>query len=195
MTKIDEVKKEAFSRRMMGVLNSAGLALLGSMGHQTGLFDAMDGIPPSTSAEIADVAGLNERYVREWLAGMTVAKAVEYDAERRTYFLPPEHAASLTRAAGMDNQAPILQYIAMMGEVEQRVVDAFRSGGGVPYSAYPRFQRLQAEESARVYDAALVDSIVPLVPELTDRLEAGIDVLDVGTGQGHAVNVLAAVVR
>jgi hypothetical protein len=179
------------TRRMLDVLDGAGLALVGSVGHQTGLFDAMDGLPPSTSAEIAGAAGLHERYVREWLAGMTVARVLEYDAGRGTYFLPPEHAASLTRAAGVHNQAPILQYIAMMGQVEQQVVEAFRAGGGVPYSAYPRFQRLQAEESARVYDAVLVDSIVPLAQGLTERLEAGIDVLDVGTGQGRAVNVLA----
>lgn len=84
-----------------------------------------------------------------------------------------------------------MPYIALMGEVEQRVVASFREGGGVPYSAYPRFQALQAKETARVYDAALVDTIVPMVPGLTERLSEGIDVLDVGTGQGHAPIVLA----
>ncbi len=85
----------------------------------------------------------------------------------------------------------MMPYIALLGEVEQQVVRCFREGGGVPYSAYPRFQALQAEETARVYDQALVDVIVPLVPGLPERLRAGIDVLDVGTGQGHAPLVLA----
>ncbi len=73
------------------------------------------------------------------------------------------------------------------------MVAAFRDGGGVPYSSYPKFQELQAEETARVYDAALVDTIIPLVPGPPERLgsDAGLDVLDVGTGQGHAVNLLA----
>jgi SAM-dependent methyltransferase len=84
-----------------------------------------------------------------------------------------------------------MPYIALMGEVEQQVVASFRNGGGVPYSAYPRFQALQAEETARVYDVALVGTIVPLVGGLTERLRDGIDVLDVGTGQGHAPIVLA----
>lgn len=79
----------------------------------------------------------------------------------------------------------------MMGEVEQQVLEAFRTGGGVPYSAFPRFQAVQAEESGEVYDRALVNGIVPLVPGLPERLRAGIDVLDIGCGQGHAVNVLA----
>jgi SAM-dependent methyltransferase len=75
--------------------------------------------------------------------------------------------------------------------VEDQVVASFRAGGGVPYSAYPRFHQLMAEDSARVNDAALLDRIVPLVPGLVERLQAGIDVADVGCGQGHAINLLA----
>lgn len=181
----------AFADRMRTMLNEACLALQTSVGHQAGLFDTMADLAPSTSAEIAAAAGLDERYVREWLAAMTVGGIVDYDAGYGTYTLPPAHAASLTRAAGVGNQASMTQYIAMMGEVEQRVVAAFRDGRGVPYPAYPRFQQLQGEESARTFDSALVASILPLEPGLVDRLKEGMAVLDVGTGQGHAVNVLA----
>ncbi|MFF9285042.1 class I SAM-dependent methyltransferase [Streptomyces griseosporeus] len=188
---LDTAAQEAFAGRLVGVLNDALLALLAGVGHQCGLFDLLAELPPSTSAEIARAAGLDERYVREWLGGMVVGGFVEYEPESRTYVLPPEHAASLTTAAGTDNLAGMMPYVALLGEVEQQVVRSFREGGGVPYSAYPRFQALQAQETARVYDAALVDTIVPLVPGLTERLRAGIDVLDVGTGQGHAPLVLA----
>ncbi|MBT2366010.1 class I SAM-dependent methyltransferase [Streptomyces sp. ISL-10] len=187
----DPAKQEAFAGEVVDVLNKGALALLTSVGHQTGLFDTLAGLAPSTSDEIAKAAGLDERYVREWLGGMVVGGFVEYDPGGRTYRLPPEHAASLTRAAGTDNLAGLMPYIALMGEVEQQVVRSFREGGGVPYSAYPRFQALQAEETARVYDQALVDVIIPLVPGLTDRLRSGIDALDVGTGEGHAPVVLA----
>lgn len=187
----DPLRQEAFAELMADVLNKGALALLTSVGHQTGLFDTMSTLPPATSAGVARAAGLNERYVREWLGGMVVGGIVEYEPEDATYVLPPEHAASLTSAAGPDNLAGMMPYIALMGEVEQRVVASFRDGGGVPYSAYPRFQALQAQETARVYDTALVDTIVPLVPGLTERLRDGIDVLDVGTGQGHAPLVLA----
>ncbi|SPT50954.1 class I SAM-dependent methyltransferase [Actinomadura madurae] len=187
----DTTRQEEFSGLMVDVLNKGALALLVSVGHQTGLFDTMSTLPPSTSSDIAKAARLDERYVREWLGGMVVGGILEYEPDGATYTLPPEHAASLTTAAGPDNLAGLMPYIALMGEVEQRVVASFREGGGVPYSAYPRFQALQAKETARVYDAALVDTIVPMVPGLTERLSEGIDVLDVGTGQGHAPIVLA----
>jgi hypothetical protein len=60
----DEARSEAFAGRMMDVLNGAGIALMTSIGHQVGLFDAMAGRPPATSHQIAAEAELNERYVR-----------------------------------------------------------------------------------------------------------------------------------
>src|SRR5579871_4535286 len=102
---IDQASSEAFARRMLGVLNSAGLSLMISIGHRTRLFDLLAQLPPSTSEEIAQKAGLQERYVREWLAAMVTGRIVEYDAASRTYRLPAEHAAWLTRAAGPDNLA------------------------------------------------------------------------------------------
>jgi SAM-dependent methyltransferase len=188
---MDVAKQEAFAGRMIQIVNDACLGLMTGLGHESGLFDTMAGMAPATSQEIARTAGLNERYVREWLGAMVTGGLVDYAPERATYTLPPEHAASLTRAAGPGNLARIAQDFSMMGEVEQQVLDAFRTGAGVPYSAYPRFQALQAEESGEVFDLALVGGIVPLVPGLTERLREGIDVLDIGTGQGHAVNVLA----
>ncbi|MGW3213668.1 transcriptional regulator [Streptomyces sp. CS149] len=189
----DPVRQEEFAGRMLQVLNDSCLGYLCSIGHRTRLFDVMAQLPPSTSEEIAGAAGLNERYVREWLGGVTVGGIVAYDPADGTYRLPPEHAASLCRDAGPDNLASFLQDLALIGLVEDEVVAAFRDGGGVPYSSYPKFQELQAEETARVYDAALVDAIIPLVPGLPERLDSGdgLDVLDVGTGQGHAVNLLA----
>ncbi|QGV81267.1 class I SAM-dependent methyltransferase [Streptomyces ficellus] len=187
----DRSRQEAFAGHMVDILNKGALALLVSVGHQTGLFDTMRALPPATSTGIARAAHLDERYVREWLGGMVVGGILEYDPADATYRLPPEHAASLTTAGGPDNLAGMMPYIALMGEVEQRVVAAFRDGGGVPYTAYPRFQELQAQETARVYDAALVDTIVPLAPGLAERLREGVDVLDVGTGRGHAPLVLA----
>ncbi|MGR8008500.1 class I SAM-dependent methyltransferase [Streptomyces hypolithicus] len=189
---LDRARQAQFAERMTQVLNDSCLGYLCSLGHRTGLFDVMSGLPPSTSAEIAAAARLDERYVREWLGGMTVGRVVEYDPATSTYLLPPEHAASVVRAAGPDNMASFMQDLALLGGVEDKVLDAFRRGGGVPYDAYPRFQELQAEETARVYDAALVDAIIPLAPGLTERLSTGIDALDIGTGQGHAVNLLAA---
>jgi 2-polyprenyl-3-methyl-5-hydroxy-6-metoxy-1,4-benzoquinol methylase len=84
-----------------------------------------------------------------------------------------------------------MQYIALLAEVEGKIVNCFRHGGGVPYAAYPRFQRLMAEDSEQTLNATLIDVTLPLVPNLVARLEAGIDVLDVGCGRGSALNLMA----
>lgn len=188
---LDAAKAEAFGGRMVGLLNEGFLGLLISVGHQTGLFDRLADLPPSTSGEIAAATGLHERYVREWLGGMTVGRVIDYDVDSGTYHLPPEHAVALTRAAGAENLAFFTQYLSLAGEVEQGIISAFRHGGGVPYAAFGRFQSLQAEESAPLYDTALVGAILPLASGLVERLHRGIDVLDIGCGQGHAINVMA----
>jgi ubiquinone/menaquinone biosynthesis C-methylase UbiE len=190
-TALDTARIEAFGGRVLGYMNGAGTAMFLSIGHRTGLFDTMSGMAPSTSEQIATETGLTERYVREWLNGLVVAGVIEYDPRAATYALPAEHAALLTREAGPDNMAFFAQYLALLAEVEGDVLEAFRAGGGVPYERYPRFQGLQREETARTYDAALVDAILPIAPEVVERLRDGTDVADVGTGGGHAVNVMA----
>lgn len=163
---------EEFGNRFVAAIDSAGLAILVSVGHQTGLLDTMAGLPPATSMEIAEAAGLEERYVREWLGGMTTGQIVEYDAGSSTYSLPAHRAGMLTRAAGPDNLAVIAQFVSLLGEVEQKVIRCFREGGGVPYSEYPRFHKLMAEMSGMVFDAALIDVVLPLVDGLPDRLRS-----------------------
>ncbi len=187
----DQAKSEAFAGRMLEVLNNAAIALMTSIGHQVGLFDAMADQPPATSQQIAEAAGLNERYVREWLGAMVTGQVVDYNPADATYSLPPEHAAWLTRAAGINNLAIQAQYIPLLAQVEDPIIECFRNGGGVPYSAYPRFQRLMAEDSAAIHDAALIDTILPLVPGLRERLQSGIEVADIGCGRGHAINLMA----
>lgn len=182
---------EEFAERIVGAIDSASLAVLLSIGHQTELLDTMAELPPATSAQIADAAGLNERYVREWLGGVVAGRVVEYDPTAQTYSLPRERAAVLTRAAGPDNLARVAQFVPLLGEVEQKIIGCFRSGGGLHYSEYPRFHTLMAEESGEVFDAALVDVILPMAEALPDRLRAGADVADIGCGSGHAINVMA----
>jgi len=180
-----------FAERMLRTMNEAALALMVSVGHRTGLFDVMAAMPAATSAEIASRASLDERYVREWLAVMTTGRIIEHDGAAGSYSLPADHAAWLTRAAGMRNLATGMQYIGLMAQVEDQIVDCFRHGGGVPYSAFPRFQAVMAEDSGAVQDATLIEITLPLVPGLVDRLRQGIDVADVGCGSGHAANLMA----
>lgn len=188
---LDPDKAEAFGERMVGAVNDASLVVMTSLGHRTGLFDAMAELAPSTSAAIAQAAELEERYVREWLGAMVTGGVVEYDPAAQTYALPPEHAACLTRAAGPDNLGILASYLPLIAGVEDEVAECFRHGGGVPYSSYPRLQEVLREDTGAVVDAALIDTTLPLVAGLVDRLHEGIAVADVGCGAGHAINVMA----
>ena len=189
-TESKQVQSE-FCERLIGTLNAGALALMTSIGHRTGLFDAMSLMPASTSEEVARRAGLSERYVREWLGAMVAGRVVEFDPASRRYRLPPERAAHLTRAAGADNIAVLAQYIAVLGSVEDKIVERFKHGGGLHYGCFHRFHDVMAEDSGQSALSSMERAILPLVPGLVERLEHGIDVLDVGCGCGRVMNMLA----
>jgi 2-polyprenyl-3-methyl-5-hydroxy-6-metoxy-1,4-benzoquinol methylase len=151
----------------------------------------MSKLAPATSEEIATEAGLDERYVREWLGAMATGKVVEVDPTTMGFALPAEHASFLTRKAAADNMATFAQFIAVLGGVEDDIVTCFKQGGGVPYSRFPRFHEAMAEISAQLVLSSLESHILPLVPRLTDRLAKGIRMLDLGCGRGHILSRLA----
>ena len=188
---IDPQKAEAFAGRLLTAVNNGALCLMISVGHRTGLFDAMRGLPAASSVEIAAKSGLDERYVREWLGAMVTGGVVEVDAVTDKYWLPKEHAAYLTRAAGADNLSVFAQYIALLAGVEHDIVECFRKGGGVPYEKFPRFHAVMEEDSGQSVLSSLESHILPLVPGLSERLTRGIQVLDVGCGRGRIMNRLA----
>jgi 2-polyprenyl-3-methyl-5-hydroxy-6-metoxy-1,4-benzoquinol methylase len=188
----DSAKAEAFAERMLSILNSGALTLMTSIGYRTELFDTLAELPPSTSQQIADAAGLNERYVREWLGAMVTGRLVDYDSTAKTYTLPAEHAAFLARTAAPNNLALIMQYIPVLATVEEQIIDCFYKGGGVPYSEYKRFHTVMAEDSAQGTVTVLLDRVLPLIPGLAEALQQGIDVLDLGCGYGRAISKLAA---
>ncbi len=183
--------EQAFANRLIEMASNATTGLMISIGHRTGLFEAIKQ-SPATSAELADRAKLSERYVREWLAALATANILKLDSPSGRYLMPEAHGAFLGRDAASGNMAAMFQFIAVLGGVESRIVDCFRHGGGVPYEAYDRFHEVMAEESAQTVVAALDESILPLVPGLQAELEQGIAVADIGCGSGQALNYLAA---
>ena len=189
---LDPVRSEQFAETLLGHLNGAGLTLMMSIGHRTGLFDALHAGGAQTHEQLAARADRNPRYVREWLGALVTGGVVAFDAQEDTYHLPAEHAAWLTREASPQNMAVTMQFVSVLGAVEDKIVACFENGGGVPYEAFERFHEVMAEESGQTTLAGLEDAIVPLVPGLVERLEQGIDVLDVGCGAGRAMIQLAA---
>ena len=182
---IDQARAEAFAGRAFGIVNDAWLTLSLSVGHRLGIYDAMGALGPATTDEIAERAGVQERYMREWLAAQLAGGIVEHDAATATWTLPAEHAAFLTSAAGPNDVSLLASGLHFFGELEDDVVDVFRDGGGVPWKRMERLQVWQSKLSYGVYHSAL-DAILGFAPGLIDRLRAGIDVIDVGCGRGHA---------
>jgi ubiquinone/menaquinone biosynthesis C-methylase UbiE len=194
MTTLDQAPTAAADpapvvERMIQILNDGAINVLGSIGHQLGLFDTLATLPWATSSQVADAAGLNERYVREWLGGVVTAGWVDYAADGGLYRIRAEQVPFLT-GTGVDNIARTMGLITLMGEVTPKVLQTFRAGGGLTYADYPGFHDAQAADSAAVNDASLIDTIVPLTG-LVGRLREGIDVADIGCGEGHAINLLA----
>jgi len=191
MFRLDTDRAAAFEGRMIGMINEGALALMVSIGHRTGLFDTMAGMNWANSAEIAEKAGLQARYVREWLGAMTVGRIVDHDPATAAYRLPVEHARVLTRDGEGGNLAVPAQILGLLGDVETDIVECFYQGGGVPYERFTRFHDVMMEDSNQTVLPALIDHILPLADGLVARLEHGISVLDVGCGRGRALNMLA----
>jgi hypothetical protein len=152
---IDRQKAEVFAGHVLTALNHGTLCLLFSVGHRAGLLDVLRTLPPATSAEIASAAGLDERYVREWLGAMATAGVVDVDPATTRCVLPAEHAAYFIRAAAADNMGVFAQYIALLGGVEDDIVECFKHGGGVPYAHYPRFHAVMEEDSGQLVLSSL----------------------------------------
>jgi len=180
----------SFEDEMLDVMNKAALALLLSVGHRTKLFDSMAKLAPSTSQEIATAASLNERYVREWLGGLVTSKIIDYQPESQKYSLSKEKTEFLTRD-GSYNFASSMQWIPALAYVEDHIVDCFEKGGGVPYELFKRFHTVMAEESSQTVLGSLVENILPIIPQISENLNSGIKILDVGCGSGRAINLMA----
>jgi 2-polyprenyl-3-methyl-5-hydroxy-6-metoxy-1,4-benzoquinol methylase len=185
------MSNDGFLQRLIDIINAGSLSLMLSIGHRTKIFDVMAKLPPSTAEEIALKSNLNVRYVKEWLGAMVTGRIVDYDSTNNKFSLSKEKAQYLTREKSVYNFAASMQWIPVLSQVEDEIINCFSKGGGVPYHSYKRFHEVMAEESYQTVVVALVDHILPLIPNLTDKLKNGIKVLDIGCGKGRAVNVMA----
>ena len=193
MTISDEANTtDEFADQLLGMLNQGALSLMVSIGHRTGLFDSLAELSSPGCEQLAAHAGLDARYVREWLGAMVTGGIVKYLPDTDEYLLPRSHAALLTRSAAPDNIAVFAQYIGILGQVEDRIVDCFRHGGGIGYEHYPRFHEVMAEDSGQTVLAGLDDHILPLIDHIIPQLETGIGVADIGCGKAQVLLQLAS---
>ena len=182
---------EQFAERVGDIINAGAVASMLSLGHRAGLFETLASAEPADSQTIADRAGLNERFVREWLAVMVTGHILTYDPETRRYGLPDAHAACLVTGAPLGNLAVYAQHVSLLGKVEDQTLRCLRTGEGTAYGDYPCFHQIMAEDSDQTVAQGLFEWILPLIEGIDSRLKQGIDVLDAGCGRGHALIELA----
>ena len=198
MTGSDETQQAAFARKLTDILNFGSLNLAMGIGYRTRLFDVMDTLDgPASAEDIAEQAALDTRYVKEWLGimvcGGVVALSRGVDGEDG-FRLPKAHADLITRRAGNANLGVYTQEIPLLTRCAlDEVLEGFRTGQGVSYDNYPRFQQFMGQLADAKHREVLVDTFLPSVDQgaVVRRMAAGIRVCDLGCAEGVALMLMA----
>jgi SAM-dependent methyltransferase len=191
-TDIDEAKLEAFMGQAVTDMAAVISAPLMMIGEKLGLYKAMAGAGPLTSAEIADRSGAAERYVREWLGNQAAGGYVTYDPQTDRYTLPNEHALALA-----DEDSPfyilgVYDSIASLYADEDKITEAFRSGEGMGWHEHDPRLFCGTERFFRPgYRAHLVGEWIPALQGVQQKLERGAKVADIGCGHGASTVIMA----
>jgi SAM-dependent methyltransferase len=189
---IDERKLEAFMGQAVTDMGAVISAPLFTIGERLGLYKAMAHAGPLTSDEVAERAGVSERYVREWLRNQAAGGYVTYDADSDRYALPDEHALAL---ADEDSPFYILgayELIASLYNDETKILEAFRTGGGLGWHEHDHRLFRGTERFFRPgYRGHLVGEWLPALTGVQEKLELGATVADVGCGHGASTIIMA----
>jgi 2-polyprenyl-3-methyl-5-hydroxy-6-metoxy-1,4-benzoquinol methylase len=192
MPAVDQAKMDAFVSKVLGDTTGLMTTTMASIGDRLGLFKDLAAHGPATSAALAQRTAVDERYVREWLSAMASAGYLTYEPASGFFTLPAEHAPVLAQEAGPAFFGGVHEELVALVGVSDRVIDAFKRGGGIPYAAYPESMYEGIERfTAGWFENLLLPVWVAALPEVKAQLEHGIRVADVGCGRGRALIKLA----
>ena len=193
----DEAEVEEFA----GNLFMAGLAAIElaniALGVRLGLYEAMAGAGPLTSGELAQRSGIAERYAREWLEQQAVSGVLDVEdvtakpTERR-FALSDAHAHVLIDDDSEACMKPCAGIVPWAGKAIDIMADAFRTGAGVSFGAFD-LHDLQAAFTRPVFTHHLVQSWLPALPDVQERLTNGdrVRIAELGCGEGIAAITIA----
>lgn len=185
---VDESKIEEFVGKVLGDVSGTTVTIMAAIGDHLGLFKDLATNGPATSDELARRTGINERYAREWLGCLSAAGYLSYAPDTGRFWLPPEHVPVLAQEAGPVFFGGTLSMFLGLAQIVDPLIEAFRSGGGVPQDAYPQSTYDGMDRfTAGWHENHLLQEWIPAVPDVQAALERGIDVADVGCGRGRAV--------
>ncbi|HEY6314734.1 MAG TPA: class I SAM-dependent methyltransferase [Streptosporangiaceae bacterium] len=189
---MDEQGVVDFLMKLAGDAAAAAGGLSVAIGDRLGLYPAMAGAGPLTAAGLAERTGLVERYLEEWLAVQAGLGYVEYDPDTRTFTLPDEHAAVLADEDSPAFLAGVFPVLRSLYATEDGLINAFRVGGGVGWDEHSDpLYRGTARLFRPGYRQNIVDSWLPALDGMVDRLRAGARVADVGCGFGYSTIIMA----
>jgi len=168
------------------------------IGWRLGLYGALTATGPLTADELAVEAGIDPRYAREWLEQQAVAGLIEVatrhdEAAERRYGLPLAHAEVLVEPSSAAHVAPFAPMLVGIAGALPEVIEAYRTGAGVPYANYGTdFRDGQGGINRPAFEHEL-PGWVAAMPDVHDRLSAQppARVADLGCGQGHSTLALA----
>lgn len=185
-------KVEELAFRVVGDMGGAFTMALGYIGDRLGIFKAMAGAGPLTSLELAEKTKLNERYVREWAKAMVVADYLDYDPSSGRYIMTDEQACVLANEDGQMFAGGALHFTTPTILNVQKIMNAFRNGGGIPYSDIGEEIPEAIERFFRPgYVHFLARDWLNTVPGLTKKLEKGVNIADIGCGRGQSSVAMA----
>ncbi len=195
---VDGRRDELVERLFGAVLGMNDLYMV-YIGERLGFYRALVEIGPATSAELSAAAGTHERYTREWLEQQAVTGILEVEdpgegAPARRYRLPAGHEEVLTGRDSLNYLAPFARMMVGIVRPVPAVLEAFRSGGGVPYADFDAdFCEGQGEMNRAQFVNLLGSEWLPAVPDVHARLEADppARVADVACGTGWSSIALA----
>jgi SAM-dependent methyltransferase len=189
---MEQAKVEAFVHQALGDVSGALTASLVVIGDKLGLYKEMAAAGPLTPAELARHTGTQERSIREWLAAQAAAHYVTYDAATGRYALPAEHALVLTQEDSPACVIGAFHGMVAATRAEPKVTEAFRTGRGVGWHEHDPGLFVGVERFFRPgYNANLVDTWIPALDGVTEKLERGAQVADVGCGLGASTIIMA----
>jgi 2-polyprenyl-3-methyl-5-hydroxy-6-metoxy-1,4-benzoquinol methylase len=191
-TAIDESKVEALGERILDEVNAGMSCLNLYVGHRLGLFRALRETGDVTPADLTRITGYDERYLREWLECMAANGYLDHRPETASFSLSDEHAAVLADDEHPGYASPLVCWIPSLASILPELLDAFGSGGGVPYEAYGEdtLEAVGAGNKA-MFMNEYATTWLPTMPDVESRLKAGGRVADIGCGVGWSSICLA----
>jgi 2-polyprenyl-3-methyl-5-hydroxy-6-metoxy-1,4-benzoquinol methylase len=189
---VDTEAVHAFAGKVLGDTSGMTTTILAALGDRLGLFKSLAAHGSVTTGEFSKVAGINERYAREWLGAMTAAGYVEYAPTTGRFFLPAAHVPALAQEGGPAYFGGVHQMLLGTLGVLDQLTRAFREGGGVAQPAYAEDWWTGMERfTAGWFENLLLQEWIPAMPRVKDALERGAEVADVGCNRGRALMKLA----